>query len=1132
LAQANDEVFTLPKAINVLDELTLSHEHTLVSFAFAALHFANPMRNQYAYKLQGWDKDWIKTDAKMRRATYTNIPAGDYVFRVKASNKDGHWNEQGKSLRLIVEPPPWATWWAYSLYWLLATVSVALIVRSYHKKIENEREVIQQLMQVDKLKDEFLANTSHELRTPLNGIIGLAESLIDGVAGKLPDSANHNLAMVVASGRRLADLVNDILDFSKLNNANIELFTKAIDLHAVVDIVVTLSQPLLAGKSVELINDVPKGLPPAQADEDRLQQILHNLLGNAIKFTEKGQVTITANQTATGLEVAVSDTGIGIAQDKFALIFESFEQVQGSAERSYGGTGLGLAVCKQLVELHGGWLSVDSELGEGSVFSFTLPTSKDESAGGICINQAVARLHLLETYDEQGVVVGPDTKILPSLDTGHDGSQFRILLVDDEPVNRQVLHNHLSMQNYQLVEAVGGQQALDIVEESTEHNDPFDLILLDIMMPKVSGYDVCKKLREIYPVNDLPVIFLTAKNQVADLVQSFAVGANDYLSKPVSKHELLTRVETHLKLLDINRNLENKVAERTEALERATQAKSDFLAKMSHEIRTPINAVIGLSRLALKTKLDHQQRDYVEKIVDAGAALLGLINDILDFSKIEAGKLTIESTKFKLEKLLRSSINLSAMNAHAKGLELITDIHCDVPPVLIGDPLRLQQIIVNLVNNAVKFTEKGSVCVKVAIKEEIDRQLLLHCRVIDTGIGMTPEQQANLFQSFAQADETVTRKYGGTGLGLAISKQLSELMGGEIWLESELGKGSVFQFTTIVDKLPKELEHLIDLDEFEEQEMEAPNFSSSVILLVEDNAINRQVAEGFLKDTGVKIEIAEDGLVALEKLQQHCFDLVFMDIQMPRMDGITATQEIRRKLKLTDIPVIAMTAHAMPADIERSKAAGMNDHITKPLDPNVLYRTMLKYLKVSEEKLIQNQSPLEQTTEQTADEIVAIDAQQTALLERLGGVDGLEAERALVKMNGKTGLYLGLVKDFQKQQQSLNGSLLALYDAEQWEELYRAVHSLKSNSAYIGAFTLSQLSEQLETALGSADYDKTLLVKLCAKLRPLMAQLDKIAEFDVVTEQEFNFSPEQLKQSLTHILPLLQSSDFAVGLDF
>ncbi|MCJ8273032.1 MAG: response regulator, partial [Psychrosphaera sp.] len=384
-------------------------------------------------------------------------------------------------------------------------------------------------------------------------------------------------------------------------------------------------------------------------------------------------------------------------------------------------------------------------------------------AGDISINQAVARLHLLETYDAQGVVVGPDTQILPSLDTGHDGSQFRILLVDDEPINRQVLHNHLSMQNYQLVEAVGGQQALDILEESTARGDPFDLILLDIMMPKVSGYDVCKKLREIYPVNDLPVIFLTAKNQVADLVQSFAVGANDYLSKPVSKYELLTRVETHLKLLDINRNLENKVAERTAELEQATQAKSDFLAKMSHEIRTPINAVIGLSRLTLKTKLDHQQRDYVEKVVDAGAALLGLINDILDFSKIEAGKLTIESTKFKLDKLLRRSINLSAMNAHAKGLELTTDIHSDVPPVLIGDPLRLQQIIVNLVNNAVKFTEKGSVCVKVAIKEEVDHQLLLHCSVIDTGIGMTAEQQANLFQSFSQADEPVTRKYGGTG---------------------------------------------------------------------------------------------------------------------------------------------------------------------------------------------------------------------------------------------------------------------------------------------------------------------------------------------------------------------------------
>ncbi|MCJ8268012.1 MAG: ATP-binding protein, partial [Psychrosphaera sp.] len=297
------------------------------------------------------------------------------------------------------------------------------------------------------------------------------------------------------------------------------------------------------------------------------------------------------------------------------------------------------------------------------------------------------------------------------------------------------------------------------------------MILLDIMMPKVSGYDVCTRLREVFSIHELPVIFLTAKSQVADLVQSFAVGANDYLSKPIVKHELLTRVETHLKLLDVNRNLEHKVAVRTEALEKATQAKSDFLAKMSHEIRTPMNAVIGLSRLALKTKLDDRQHDYVSKVVDAGEALLGLINDILDFSKIEAGKLTIESIRFNLNRLLDRSITLRAMNAHHNDLELVTDIDSNIPQTLIGDPLRLQQIIVNLVNNAVKFTEKGVVCIRIGIKESLDHQLLLQCSVIDTGIGMTPEQQGNMFKSFSQADESVTRKFGGTGLGLAISKQ-------------------------------------------------------------------------------------------------------------------------------------------------------------------------------------------------------------------------------------------------------------------------------------------------------------------------------------------------------------------------
>jgi signal transduction histidine kinase/CheY-like chemotaxis protein len=267
----------------------------------------------------------------------------------------------------------------------------------------------------------------------------------------------------------------------------------------------------------------------------------------------------------------VVDTGIGIEPSQFTAIFGSFEQAQGNEQREYSGTGLGLSVSKQLIELHGGQIDVSSTLGLGSCFTFTLPIAVNVSTEVVVVDQVITRLHMMED----------DAFTDPHV--SNDGGKFRILLVDDEPINRQVLFNHLSLKDYQLVEASGGKEALRAIDE----DGPFDLVLLDIMMPKISGYEVCQRLRELHAVSDLPVIFLTAKNQVADLVQSFAVGANDYLSKPVSKHELLTRVETHLKLLDINRNLEKKVVERTKELERSNQTIT-ALSEISSEISSTL----------------------------------------------------------------------------------------------------------------------------------------------------------------------------------------------------------------------------------------------------------------------------------------------------------------------------------------------------------------------------------------------------------------------------------------------------------------------------------------------------------------------------------------------------------------
>jgi len=393
------------------------------------------------------------------------------------------------------------------------------------------------LQELNQLKDEFLANTSHELRTPLNGIIGIAESLIDGATGKLPDKTKANLAMIMGSGQRLAALVNDILDFSKMKHQQLALQLKPIGLREIVEVVITLSQPLVLNKPVQLINAISPDLSPALADENRLQQILHNLLGNAIKFTERGKVEISAQVLNQRLKVMISDTGIGIEKDKFSRIFESFEQAEGSTARKYGGTGLGLAVTKQLVQLHGGKIGVKSTVGEGSRFFFTLLIAEDSTEQFVNDKSALSIVQ-----KTSGVEVAALMETLQNEASVSSEGHKNILIVDDEPVNLQVLNNYLSWQNYHLLLAKSGPEALAFIEEGFQP----DAILLDVMMPVMTGYEVTQKIRDRWSADEVPILLLTAKNQVSDLVAGLEAGASDYLTKPISKDELLARLKTHL----------------------------------------------------------------------------------------------------------------------------------------------------------------------------------------------------------------------------------------------------------------------------------------------------------------------------------------------------------------------------------------------------------------------------------------------------------------------------------------------------------------------------------------------------------------------------------------------------------
>ena len=533
----------LKKDILETDSIEFKFDQSMITFTFTALNYRIYKNNQYQYKLEGFDKNWIDA-SNVNTATYTNLDPGYYTFKVKASNSSGLWNPEPKTIKIVVHPPVWKTWWAYSLYGLILCYFMARYYFSQKQKIAYEKEVNNRLMEVDKLKDQFLANTSHELRTPLNGIIGMSEAMLEGTHGTLTKPLKNDLSIIISSARRLSNLVNDILDFSKISHSKLHLNIRPTDLNVVIKVVIAQFKPLLEEQNIKLVNQIPPNLPMVLADEDRLQQILHNLIGNAVKFTEQGSVTLSVNVTERHVNISVKDTGIGMENRDLERIFQTFGQVHNSGVNVQNGTGLGLSVTKQLVELQGGNISVTSEKGVGSDFRFTLPILEKDLKLTEVLEQTSSQPSRESQTIEKAEPAPPEPVSFFAPKEVNENTRYKVLVVDDESVNRQVLRHFLLNEGYSVYEAKNGDLALQALDNGLN----IDLILLDIMMPKISGFDVCKIIRKKYSQLELPIIFVSAKSQANDTITGYEVGGSDFLMKPVNRQELYARVALHIRL--------------------------------------------------------------------------------------------------------------------------------------------------------------------------------------------------------------------------------------------------------------------------------------------------------------------------------------------------------------------------------------------------------------------------------------------------------------------------------------------------------------------------------------------------------------------------------------------------------
>ncbi len=980
----------------------------------------------------------------------------------------------------------------YQGFWDLVAGQISTAIANA-RAYEAERLRAEALAEIDRAKTEFFSNVSHEFRTPLTLMLGPLEDALTDNTASLPAIQRERIEIVQRNGLRLLKLVNTLLDFSRLEAGRIQAVYEPTDLATFTAELASAFRSTIEQSGMQLIVDCPPLPAEIYVDREMWEKIVFNLLSNAFKFTFSGTITVKLEYFKNHINLLVQDTGIGIPSEEIPNLFKRFHRIKGSRGRSFEGSGIGLSLVREIVELHGGKVSVTSVWGGGSCFTVTIPTgcahlpAESLRANRISPSTALGATPYVEEARRWGTEGSRvETRLIASLQAAGefliDSSSAsptppsRILLADDNADMRDYLRRFLS--DYYQVETVGdGNAALNAVRQN-----PPDLVLTDVMMPQMDGFELLRSLRNDPKTQDIPIILLSARAGEESRIEGLAAGADDYIVKPFSAKELLARVEASLKLSQLrqgaqlreqslrmqaeaalsdrqqieaslreseerfrqmaetiesvfwlcdatakkmlyvspayeqvwgrsvdsayhdfsswvesiypeDRELVLKAAEKCitngnhteeyrivhpdgtirwirdrgflvqdeegkpyriagvaedisnskqveqerellllreraarEEAERASRIKDEFLAVLSHELRSPLNPILGWSKLLQNGKLSPSATAEALATIERNAKLqVQLIDDLLDVSRILRGKLVLNAIPLDLGSIISSALETVRLAAEAKSLEIHTNITPKVS--IIGDATRLQQVVWNMLSNAVKFTPSGG-------KIEVGLTCVgtnAQIQVRDTGKGISAEFLPYVFEHFQQEDGSTTRQFGGLGLGLAIVRQLVELHGGTVGVDSP-GEGQGATFTVYIP-LAK---NAVPTPALPISEQQTVNLEGINILVVDDEPDSREFLTFVLTQQQATVKTVASGAEALKVLAQAVPDLLISDIGMPEMDGYMLIQTIRASKPDKFLPAIALTAYAGELNQQKAIAAGFQKHIVKPIDPNTV----------------------------------------------------------------------------------------------------------------------------------------------------------------------------------------------------